>query len=97
MKLRNIFLWSSICFGALSIAFVIVVFLGVFLSLSHLCFSAIIRMTISHGCYEGDDIPFGRSSSSHSLDSESGHSLLHADTPAVVLQEIALKCGTKVC
>lgn len=62
-----------------------------------LCFSAIIRMTISHGCYEGDDILFGRSSSSHSLDSEYGHSLLHADTPAVVLHEIALKCGTKVC
>nr|KYP61031.1 hypothetical protein KK1_023455 [Cajanus cajan] len=45
----------------------------------------------------GDDIPFSRSSSSHrDLDSESSHSVLHADTPAVVLQEIALKCGTKV-
>lgn len=54
-------------------------------------------MEISNGCYAGDDIPFGRSSSSNrDLDSESGHSALHAETPAVVLQEIALKCGTKV-
>jgi hypothetical protein len=60
-------------------------------------FSAILRMTISGGRYAGDDIPFGRSSSSHrDLDSEFGRSVLHADTPAVVLQEIAMKCGTKV-
>ncbi|XP_058730856.1 RNA polymerase II C-terminal domain phosphatase-like 1 [Vicia villosa] len=51
----------------------------------------------SYHSLSGDDIPFGRSSSSNrDLDSESGHSALHAETPAVVLQEIALKCGTKV-
>ncbi|RDX74767.1 RNA polymerase II C-terminal domain phosphatase-like 1, partial [Mucuna pruriens] len=51
----------------------------------------------SYRSVSGDDIPFSRSSSSHrDLDSETGHSVLHADTPAVVLQEIALKCGTKV-
>ena len=60
-----------------------------------LCF--IIRITVCHGCYEGDDLHLSRSSSSHrDLDTESGHSLLHADTPVGVLQEIALKCGTKV-
>jgi RNA polymerase II C-terminal domain phosphatase-like 1/2 len=54
-------------------------------------------MTISHGSYAGDDIPFGRSSFNHrDLDSESGRSVLHAETSAVVLQEIALKCGTLV-
>ncbi|KAJ1417623.1 HAD-like superfamily [Sesbania bispinosa] len=51
----------------------------------------------SYHSLSGDDIPFSRSSSSHrDLDSESGHSVMHADIPAVVLQEIALKCGTKV-
>ncbi|XP_027347681.1 RNA polymerase II C-terminal domain phosphatase-like 1 [Abrus precatorius] len=50
----------------------------------------------SYHSLSGDDIPFSRSSSSHrDLDSESG-SVLHADNPAVVLQDIALKCGTKV-
>ncbi|XP_061349419.1 RNA polymerase II C-terminal domain phosphatase-like 1 isoform X1 [Gastrolobium bilobum] len=45
----------------------------------------------------GDDIPFSRSSSGHKdLDTESGHSVFHDDTPAAVLQEIAMKCGTKV-
>ncbi|CAL0312163.1 unnamed protein product [Lupinus luteus] len=45
----------------------------------------------------GDDIHLSSSFSSHrDLDSESDQSLLHADTPAGVLQEIALKCGTKV-
>ncbi|KAK7319660.1 hypothetical protein RJT34_04383 [Clitoria ternatea] len=45
----------------------------------------------------GDDIPMSRSSSSHrDLDSESGHSVLYVDPSAVVLQDIALKCGTKV-
>jgi len=65
---------------------------------SSVIFSATLRVTISHGCsYAGDDIPFGRSSSSHTdLDSESGNSVLHAETPVAVLQEIALKCGTKV-
>ncbi|XP_020220729.1 RNA polymerase II C-terminal domain phosphatase-like 1 isoform X2 [Cajanus cajan] len=34
--------------------------------------------------------------SNRDFDSESGHSLFHADTTSGVLQEIALKCGTKV-
>lgn len=64
---------------------------------SSLCFGVIIKMIISDGSFIGDDIPFSRSSSSHrDVDSESGHSVLHADAPAVVLQDIALKCGTKV-
>ncbi|CAL0312048.1 unnamed protein product [Lupinus luteus] len=51
----------------------------------------------SYHSFSGDDIRLSRSFSSHrDPNSESGHSLLHADTPAVVLQEIALKCGTKV-
>ncbi|XP_045819226.1 RNA polymerase II C-terminal domain phosphatase-like 1 [Trifolium pratense] len=51
----------------------------------------------SYHSLSGDDILFGRPSSSHrDLDSEFGRSVLHAETPAVVLQEIALKCGTKV-
>ncbi|KAK7362873.1 hypothetical protein VNO77_04998 [Canavalia gladiata] len=55
------------------------------------------HMLSSYHSLSGDDIPFSRSSSSHrDLDSESGHSVLHADTPPLVLQEIALKCGTKV-
>ncbi|RZC03695.1 RNA polymerase II C-terminal domain phosphatase-like 1 isoform D [Glycine soja] len=55
------------------------------------------HMLSSYRSFSGDDIPFSRSFSSHrDLDSESGHSVLHADTPVAVLQEIALKCGTKV-
>ncbi|KAG4977353.1 hypothetical protein JHK82_036646 [Glycine max] len=55
------------------------------------------HMLSSYRSFSGDDIPFSRSSSSHrDLDSESGHSVLHADTPVAVLHEIALKCGTKV-
>ena len=51
----------------------------------------------SYHLLSGDDIPFGRPPSSHmDLDPESGHSALHAETPVIVLQEIALKCGTKV-
>ncbi|KAK2436791.1 RNA polymerase II C-terminal domain phosphatase [Trifolium repens] len=59
--------------------------------------SRVIHTPPSYHSLSGDDIPFGRSSSSHrDLDSEFGRSVLHADTPAVVLQEIAMKCGTKV-
>ncbi|KAH1217324.1 RNA polymerase II C-terminal domain phosphatase-like 1 [Glycine max] len=40
------------------------------------------HMLSSYRSFSGDDIPFSRSSSSHrDLDSESGHSVLHADTP----------------
>lgn len=59
--------------------------------------SRVNHMLPSYHSLSGDDIPFVRSSSSHrDLDSESGNSVLHAETPAAVLQEIALKCGTKV-
>ena len=45
----------------------------------------------------GEEIPFRRpSSSNRDLDFESGRGVSNADTPAVVLQEIAMKCGTKV-
>ncbi|KAK7361921.1 hypothetical protein VNO77_04013 [Canavalia gladiata] len=55
------------------------------------------HMLSSYHSLSGDDTPFSRSSSSHrDLDSESGHSVLHVHTPLVVLQEITLKCGTKV-
>ncbi|XP_068469989.1 RNA polymerase II C-terminal domain phosphatase-like 1 isoform X2 [Phaseolus vulgaris] len=55
------------------------------------------HMLSSYRSLSVDEIPFSRSSSSHrDLDSESSHSVFHADTPVVVLQEIALKCGTKV-
>lgn len=54
-------------------------------------------MTLYHGFHEGDDVPLnGSSYSNRNFDSESARSLFHADTPAGVLQEIALKCGTKV-
>ncbi|KAL1365121.1 hypothetical protein AAHE18_03G265800 [Arachis hypogaea] len=50
----------------------------------------------SYHSFSGDDNSLSRSSSSHKdLESES-HSPLAADTPVGVLQEIALKCGTKV-
>ncbi|KAK7246535.1 hypothetical protein RIF29_41404 [Crotalaria pallida] len=51
----------------------------------------------SYPSFSGDDIPLGSSSSSSKdLDSESGRTMFYADTPAGVLHEIALKCGTKV-
>ncbi|TKY71675.1 RNA polymerase II C-terminal domain phosphatase 1 [Spatholobus suberectus] len=51
----------------------------------------------SYHSFPGDDIPLnGTSYSNRDFDRESGRSLFHADTPAGVLQEIALKCGTKV-
>jgi RNA polymerase II C-terminal domain phosphatase-like 1/2 len=47
--------------------------------------------------FVGEEIPFRRpSSSNRDLDFESGRGVSNADTPAVVLQEIAMKCGTKV-
>nr|XP_027191342.1 RNA polymerase II C-terminal domain phosphatase-like 1 isoform X2 [Cicer arietinum] len=59
--------------------------------------SRVSHMLSSYPSLSGDDTPFGRSSSSHrDFDSESGHSVFNAETPAIVLQEIALKCGTKV-
>ncbi|KAE9597155.1 hypothetical protein Lal_00007362 [Lupinus albus] len=47
--------------------------------------------------FSGDEFPLSRSSSSHrDLDSESGHCQLHADNTVRIVQEIALKCGTRV-
>ncbi|KAK7412322.1 hypothetical protein VNO78_03775 [Psophocarpus tetragonolobus] len=51
----------------------------------------------SYRSFPDDHIPLSSSSySNRDFDSESGRSLFHADTTAGVLQEIALKCGTKV-
>ncbi|RDY02923.1 RNA polymerase II C-terminal domain phosphatase-like 1, partial [Mucuna pruriens] len=51
----------------------------------------------SYHSFPGDDIPLsGSSYSNRDFESESGRSLFHADTTAGVLEEIALKCGTKV-
>ncbi|RZB63518.1 RNA polymerase II C-terminal domain phosphatase-like 1 isoform X4 [Glycine soja] len=51
----------------------------------------------SYHSFPGDDIPLsGSSYSNRDFDSESGRSLFHADITTGVLQEIALKCGTKV-
>jgi hypothetical protein len=47
--------------------------------------------------FVGEEIPFSRSSSSNrDLDFESGRGVSNAETPAVVLQDIAMKCRTKV-
>ncbi|KAK7327914.1 hypothetical protein VNO77_22007 [Canavalia gladiata] len=51
----------------------------------------------SYHSFPGDDIHLNSTSySNRDFDSESGRSQFHADTTAGVLQEIALKCGTKV-
>lgn len=47
--------------------------------------------------FVGEETPFSRSSSSNrDLDFESGRGVSNAETPSVVLQDIAMKCGTKV-
>lgn len=47
--------------------------------------------------FVGEEIPFSRSSSSNrDLDFEAGRGVSNGETPAVVLQDIAMKCGTKV-
>lgn len=46
---------------------------------------------------KGEEPPLNRSSSSNrDFDYESGRAISNAETPAGVLQEIAMKCGTKV-
>ncbi|KAK8594549.1 hypothetical protein V6N13_015471 [Hibiscus sabdariffa] len=51
----------------------------------------------SYHSFSGVEIPLGRSSSSHKdLDFESGRSVPSGETPAGVLQDIAMKCGAKV-
>ncbi|XP_058200858.1 RNA polymerase II C-terminal domain phosphatase-like 1 isoform X2 [Rhododendron vialii] len=46
--------------------------------------------------FSGEDVPLGRSPSSRDLDVELGRVDLYAETPAGALQDIAIKCGTKV-
>ncbi|XP_004293503.1 PREDICTED: RNA polymerase II C-terminal domain phosphatase-like 1 isoform X1 [Fragaria vesca subsp. vesca] len=47
--------------------------------------------------FSGEEPPLNRSSSSNrDFDYESGRAISNAETPAGVLQEIAMKCGTKV-
>lgn len=46
--------------------------------------------------FEGEDPLSRSSSSSRDVDFESGRDVSSAETPAGVLQDIALKCGTKV-
>lgn len=67
------------------------------------CFAWVIKnfplgclMWCMSNCFEGEEVPLGRSSSNRDLDFESGRGAPYAETPAVGLQEIAMKCGTKV-
>ncbi|XP_042941676.1 RNA polymerase II C-terminal domain phosphatase-like 1 isoform X2 [Carya illinoinensis] len=51
----------------------------------------------SYRSFSGEDIPLSRpSSSNRDFDFESGRGVSNAETPAGVLQDIAMKCGTKV-
>lgn len=51
----------------------------------------------SYHSFSGEDMPLSRSSSrNRDLDFESGRVVSSAETPAGVLQDIAIKCGTKV-
>ncbi|XVE88010.1 hypothetical protein DITRI_Ditri19aG0034300 [Diplodiscus trichospermus] len=51
----------------------------------------------SYHSFSGEEMSLGRSSSSHKdFDYESGRTVPSGDTPTVVLQDIAMKCGAKV-
>ncbi|KAJ0018280.1 hypothetical protein Pint_10632 [Pistacia integerrima] len=51
----------------------------------------------SYNSFSGDEVPLSRSSSSNKdFDFESGRDVSSAETPAAVLQDIAIKCGAKV-
>ncbi|XP_044461081.1 RNA polymerase II C-terminal domain phosphatase-like 1 [Mangifera indica] len=52
----------------------------------------------SYNSFSGDEVPLSHSSSSNSkdFDFESGRDISSAESPAVVLQDIAIKCGAKV-
>ncbi|KAL5841686.1 hypothetical protein ACOSQ3_012289 [Xanthoceras sorbifolium] len=51
----------------------------------------------SYNSFSGEEIPLSRSSSSNrDFDFESGRDVSSAENPAGVLQDIAIKCGTKV-
>ncbi|XWS18342.1 hypothetical protein CRYUN_Cryun32bG0035500 [Craigia yunnanensis] len=53
--------------------------------------------TPSYHSFSGEEMPLGRSSSSHKdLDFESGRIVPSGETTAGVLQDIAMKCGAKV-
>ncbi|XP_044497086.1 RNA polymerase II C-terminal domain phosphatase-like 1 isoform X2 [Mangifera indica] len=51
----------------------------------------------SYNSFSGDEVPLSRSFSSYKdFDFESGRDVSSAETPATVLQDIAIKCGAKV-
>ncbi|XP_071724386.1 LOW QUALITY PROTEIN: RNA polymerase II C-terminal domain phosphatase-like 1 [Rutidosis leptorrhynchoides] len=50
----------------------------------------------SYHSFSGEEMPSSRSSSSSRDDFESGRAFSSAETPVEVLQDIAVKCGTKV-
>ncbi|XP_011027882.1 PREDICTED: RNA polymerase II C-terminal domain phosphatase-like 1 [Populus euphratica] len=59
------------------------------------------RMKLNHSTsnypsFQGEESPLSRSSSNRDLDLESERAFSSTETPAEVLQEIAMKCGTKV-
>ncbi|XVF87514.1 hypothetical protein PTKIN_Ptkin18bG0126200 [Pterospermum kingtungense] len=55
------------------------------------------HMPSSHHSFSGEEMPLSRSSSSlKDLDFESGQTVPSGETPAGVLQDIAMKCGAKV-
>ncbi|CAK7350626.1 unnamed protein product [Dovyalis caffra] len=59
------------------------------------------RMRLNHSTsnyhsFQGEETPLSRSSSNRDLDLESERAFASAETPVEALQEIALKCGTKV-
>ncbi|KAJ6925807.1 RNA polymerase II C-terminal domain phosphatase-like 1 [Populus alba x Populus x berolinensis] len=59
------------------------------------------RMKLNHSTsnypsFQGEESPLSRSSSNRDLDLESERAFSSTETPVEVLQEIAMKCGTKV-
>lgn len=64
------------------------------------CFAVqLLILAISYGDmrFLGEEISLSRSfSSNRELDFDSGPAVSNAETPAGVLQEIGMKCGTKV-
>ncbi|KAK4858138.1 hypothetical protein QYF36_011597 [Acer negundo] len=59
--------------------------------------SRVNHMLSSYNSFSGEEIPMSRSSSSsRDFDFESGRDVSSAETPVGVIQEIAIKCGTKV-
>lgn len=52
--------------------------------------------TSNYPSFQGEESPLSRSSSNRDLDLESERAFSSTETPVEVLQEIAMKCGTKV-